>query len=251
MNQQAWNGAIWSGVFSAFQEITGLKESLEGPVWLAEQIDQAERALEKIKTKDVISKLAETSDYVLPAIAAALMSHRDEPLRILDFGGGLASSYLPMRAMLSDDLRMNFAIVENKEICEAGRNLFASDPQVTFLAEMPKGVRFDIVHAGSSMHYVDDWIGLLGNFAELQPDILIFADLPAGDIDTFVTSQNYYGRKIPVRFWNIAEFIQNVEKTGYKLQLKSRYRTNYLDAMKFFDESYRLNYFAQLIFKRR
>ena len=250
MSQWPWNGTIWKGVFSTFQEVSGESKSLEGPAWLAEQIAQAENALENTKTNNAISGLAETSEYVLPAIAASMMNCRGRPFRVLDFGGGLASTYLPLRAMLPDDINLEFVIVENKEICEAGHKLFASDSRITFRADMPHGEVFDIVHAGSSIHYVEDRIGLLGNFAELKPDVLIFADLPAGDIETFVTAQNYYARNIPVRFWNIVDFIQNVEKTGYKLQLKSRYRRKYLDAMKSFDESHRLISFAHLVFSK-
>ena len=80
---------------------------------------------------------------------------------------------------------------------------------------------------------------------------MVFSDLPAGDINSFVTIQNQYGDKTPVRFWNLQEFINVVESLGYRLVFKSRFINDYIDAMKYFDEAYRLKYFSQLIFKRQ
>ena len=63
--------------------------------------------------------------------------------------------------------------------------------------------------------------------------------------------KNQYGDKTPVRFWNLQEFINVVESLGYRLIFKSRFINDYIGAMEYFDEAYRLKYFSQLIFKRK
>jgi putative methyltransferase (TIGR04325 family) len=56
------------------------------------------------------------------------------------------------------------------------------------------------------------------------PEYLVIDDLPAGDIETFVSLQNYYGKKIPHWFFNVREFIERIEQeTQYRLCYKARY----------------------------
>ena len=248
MNNNEWNGEIWKGVYKTFADACGDEDVFEGNVWLEKQITQVNNFLEQMKIPGTISQAALTSEYALP-IVAATMVQSNCTIRILDFGGGIATSFLPLIALLPEDQSLEFVVVENETICKVGNKLFKEEKRLKFSTTIPVDNKFDIIHAGSSFHYVDDWIALLNLFARIRPHYLIFADLPAGDIDTFVTIQNYYGRKIPVRFWNIKEFIVRVEKLGFKLLMKSRYHSEYLNYMKNFDQDHRLNYFSQLIFK--
>ena len=84
---------------------------------------------------------------------------------------------------------------------------------------------------------------------------MLFADLPAADNRSFVTKQLFHGRRIPVHFWNLREFIPIVQKLGYDLILKARFCGHYVDAAAalptgHFDSSHRLSYCSQLIFRR-
>jgi putative methyltransferase (TIGR04325 family) len=105
------------------------------------------------------------------------------------------------------------------------------------------------------LHYVDDWKGLLDRFALLQPAYILFADLPAADNQSFVTTQMYYGQRIPVHFWNLDEFVSCIRDRGYELVLRSRYRGYYIERdadlpTAHFDPDHRLAYVVQLIFRR-
>lgn len=131
--------------------------------------------------------------------------------------------------MLPKEQPLSFVVVENKAVCKVGRDIFKEDQRIAFVEEFPVNQKFDIVHAGSSMHYVDDWRGTLDQFASTQAEYLLFADFPAGDIETFVTTQLFHGQRIPVRFWNLHEFASAVEDYGFELIFKSRYRGYYLD----------------------
>jgi putative methyltransferase (TIGR04325 family) len=244
---------VWEGVYASFAEAQGDHGIFEQSVWLDKVKDRARLALAASRSNDAIAPVAETRDYALPVVAA-LAARSGATLRVLDFGGGLASSFIPLVKMLPAGQTLEFVIVENEAICRAGRDLLRSDSRVRFRSDIPDvGERFDIVHCGSSIHYVDNWSGLLARLVALKPEYLLFADLPAADNRTLVTAQRFHGSRIPVRFWNLNEFIVQVESAGYRLLLKARYRGSFLDEhaappTKHFDPLQRLCYFSQLIF---
>jgi len=248
------NEPTWEGVYASFAEANAEAAVFEGAVWLDKIVDRARSALARAHG-GAIPPVATSTEYALPFVAATV-AERGRPLRVLDFGGGMATSYVPLRAMLPREQAVAFVVVENQAVCERGRVLFGELPEVTFTTELPdESVHFDLVHFGSSLHYVDDWKGLLAACVALEPSHLLFADLTAGDNRTFVTTQRFHDRRIPVRFWNVDEFTTHVEQLGFELLLRSRYRGYYLapDAelpTTNFDAEHRLAYTSQLVFRR-
>ncbi len=246
---------VWDGVFRTFSEAAAEDNVFEGTVWLDKIAARAHSLVEASKCQNSTSFFALTCDYALPFVAA-IASRRESVLRIVDFGGGMATSYLSMIAMIPKEHPLHFVVVENEAICRTGRNLFLEDSRIAFVDSFPVNQTFDIVHAGSSMQYVDDWRGTLNQFAQTQAKYLLFVDLPAGDIETFVTTQLFHGRRIPVRFWNFQEFTSAVEDYGYDLVFKAGYRGYYLDGeaelpTAHFDSKHRLKAFCQLIYRRK
>jgi hypothetical protein len=81
----------------------------------------------------------------------------------------------------------------------------------------------------------------------------MLSGLNAGDIETFVTYQNYYDSKIPVWFWNIHEIIEALRNLDYNLIYKSLLESSYLGKlqplpMENFPPEYRLKRKCNLIF---
>jgi len=247
-------GPAWEGVFETFADAKAEATVFEGSVWLDKIVDRAQGALAR-RTGGAVPPVAVTTDYALPFIAAAA-AERGRKLRVLDFGGGMATSYVPLRAMLPREQAMEFVVLENDAIAAKGAELFAGDEGVRFVTKLPAPPeRFDVVHFGSSLHYVDDYRGVLRAVAALEPEYLLFADLTAGDNRTFVTAQRFHDRRIPVRFWNIDELVAEITALGFDLLLKARYRGYYLAAdaelpTGNFDEAHRLTYTSQLVFRR-
>jgi putative methyltransferase (TIGR04325 family) len=245
---------IWEGIFASFADAAGEDTVFEGNVWLDKAACRARLALER-SHGSAIPPVAATTEYALPFVAA-LVAPSTRPLRILDFGGGMATSYVPLRAMLPLTRAIDFTIVENLAVCRAGQEIFSADKAVHFRSTMPgPPEQFDIVHFGSSLHYVEDWKATLNAAIVLRPQYILFADLPAAENRTFVTVQNYYGRRIPVHFWNLDEFTRHVQSEGYDLLLRSRYFGYYLERgaelpTSNFDDEHRLAYTSQLIFRR-
>jgi putative methyltransferase (TIGR04325 family) len=247
-----FDGKIWDGIYKDFIEANNNGKNIavevwDNQLWMDKQISLQKQAIEKINKKNSISELALSYDYCLPFILSTMNGKFIEQ-HILDFGGGLASTYMPVKSMLPLEYKFKFTIVENEATCQKGSELFKNDKKIDFINYLPMNQSFDVIHLGSSMHYVEDWKKLINDFYKIKPKYLIFADLPAGDIETFVTNQNFYQTKIPVRFWNLQEFIEEVEGIGFKLIIKSRYQSKYIGAMSSFPEKYRLEYFSQLVF---
>lgn len=243
----------WEGVFATFAETNGDTTIFDGETWLERTADGAKRAMAKSEG-GAIPPIATTTEYALPFVAA-IIAERGRAVRILDFGGGMAASWLPLRAMLPREQAIEFVVVERESVCRKGREIFAGDKSLSFRSDLPSPPeRFDIVHFGSAIQYVDDWKGLLANVRRLEPRYLLLADVPAADNVTFVTAQKYRDRRMPVRFWNAADFVAGVSSLGFELLFRSRFHGYYLPPGATlptgnFDEAHRLTYTSQFVFR--
>jgi putative methyltransferase (TIGR04325 family) len=249
------NFRIWEGVFRSFGEAKGDEGVFRGQVWLKKIIERARVAQEQSDSAEAIAPVAVTNDYALPCVAA-LAARPGTTLRILDFGGGLGTSFVPLSKMLPEDQPLEFVIVENDSIVELGQQTFAGDHRVVFRPDIPVlGERFDIVHCGSSLHYVEDWQGMLKQLAAVNPEYILLADLPAADNRPFVTTQKYYGQRLACWFFNFADVVSVVNGLGYRLLFRARYRGYWIEPgapvpTQHFPPDYRCEYFSQLIFGR-
>jgi putative methyltransferase (TIGR04325 family) len=240
---------LWDGVYTTFAESGGDTRVHEECLWVDKAAQRARETLANAREDGSVPPLARTADYVLPVVAA-LQAREGRRLRILDFGGGIAASFHPLAACLPDDSVLDFHVVENAAVCRQAAEVLGADPRLHFYAEFPELDAVDIVHAGSAIHYVDDWQGLLDRLCSYRAPHLILADVPAADVSsTFITTQLYYGRRIPVRFWRLADLIAAVEQRGYQLKFRSRY-VGWWDSPPTgnFDDVHRLGYFSQFVF---
>ena len=142
---------IWEGIYQSFADARGDTGVFEQNVWLEKVMDRARSALTASRGDVSIAPVAETREYALPFIAA-VAAQRGVRLRILDFGGGLGSSFIPLVKMLPTGQELEFVIVENEAICKAGDELFANDSRVRFRSDIPPSdEHYEIVHCGSSI----------------------------------------------------------------------------------------------------
>jgi len=92
------------------------------------------------------------------------------------------------------------------------------------------------------------------SFANHKPQFLVSRCIWAGNIESFITTQNYYDHKIRLHFLNIKELTSKVEELGFSLIYKSKYAEKiFCDqatlSMKNFIQKYRLDYPYHLIFE--
>ena len=240
---------IWEGIFDQFPE-SDPELVFESEQWVNRQqspINNDEE--ETISTHTLIH------EYPLAPIVAQLASELDNPLKILDFGGGAGSSFLPLIRSLPEPGVVEFHVVESSAICQRGRAIYNNFKNIYFHQSLPRRIKkFDLVHAAASLHYISDWRYMIAKFSEYEPYYIMLSGLTAGDIKTFVTYQNYYKSKIPVWFWNINEVINELRQVSYKLIYKSLLASTYLGKkqklpMKNFPSEYRLPRKCNLLFK--
>ena len=249
---------VWEGVYRSWEEAPEDGNVHEGKIWVNKITDSAKKALADYRSREeTVSLTSLTKDYILSVASGMLLTSAERDLCIIDFGGGMGASYLPLIASIPHPEKVEFHIVEGKTICGRGQKILKEFSKLHFHTEFPKLTKpVDIVHAGSSIQYVKDWKALLEKFVDYQPRLLVLEDLMAGDIPSFITTQNYYGKKIRSWFFNINELIEEIESLEYRLTYKSRYTREILGKfaplrMKNFSPKYRLNYGTHLMFERK
>ncbi|MGF1610058.1 MAG: methyltransferase, TIGR04325 family [Kiloniellales bacterium] len=214
---------VWEGVYGSFAEARGDAGVFEGEIWLDKVRTRLRSDLADLQAGNGIPPLARTRDYPLPLLVALL--HRERrPVRVIDFGGGLAPTLFASLAVLPGPAEVEYHVVETSALCRAGREDLAEWACVQFHEELPRlEGAVDVVQLASALHYIEDWRGLLARLLDYAPHYLLLADLPAGSIPTFVTLQRFHGRGIPVWMWDLGDVTAAVAERGYDLIYRSRY----------------------------
>jgi len=240
---------IWEGIYSSFSEAPADDGVFISGEWLKKQSAR----IEAMRKDDSSSSI--TSAYALTPILATMADGINQ-VRVLDFGGGLGTEYLSAVGSINKNHSVDFTIIDNDAICERGRKLFSGDDDIRFSSGMPDVQRsFDVVHAGSSIQYVDDWKSLLNTFASYAPKYILLSEVVAGDNPSFVTVQQWYGKGILVRFLNMGELQDFMSEIGYELILKQSYISKSNGngeplPMGNFPEKYQVKYTTNLTFSR-
>lgn len=216
---------IWEGVYPSFREVPAGGAGFSSAEWSGKSAARL-RELRAPEAAAVPQAVAYSST-LLHAVAALALAEKPR-LKVLDFGGGLGLTYASFLKAAGDPQGLEYHVVENPEVCAEARREFAGDARVTFHDSLPELKGADIVHAQSSLQYVEDWKGMLRRLAGYGARRMILTDVPAGEFPTYASGQNYYGSRIPCWFFNAAEFIAVLESAGYRVILRTRFLGSYL-----------------------
>lgn len=250
----AYKGPIWEGIYHSFIEVPIEGPGFDSETWIGNSLKKI-TALRDEAEKNI--PLPPTSNYreALLPLLAGLVYYENKGLRALDFGGGIGFTYFQTIYGLPRAEGVEYHIVERESVCQAGRQFFGTTyNKLFFHSQLPKAEStFDIVHSGSALQYIDDWKQLISQLCALSRKYLLLVDVPAGNIPTFVAAQNYYGSKIPTRFFNIKEFLAVIGSCGYDLIFNSVYQPTILGVeqclpMQNFEEKYQLKQACNLLF---
>jgi len=121
---------------------------------------------------------------------------------------------------------------------------------------LPISEKFNLVHAASSLQYIEHWGQLLTDLAAYESEYILLSDVFAGTNPTFVSLQNYYESKIPHWFLNFQELIDFLDSVGYKLIMKSyagSRRLNFDDTLPMdnFPDQYRVKQTLHLLLQKK
>jgi hypothetical protein len=190
----------WEGIYTNFREVPTEGEGLDGDIW-AEIVERETSEVAKEITKGgTIPALLSGYDSLLPLLVS-VVAHKNNKIRILDFGG----------------------VVDSDKNCQRGRLIHGNDPQIIFHQSLPERISaFDIVHMDSVLQYIEDYPLLLKTLCGYKPEYFLFVRLSAGNIPTYVAKQmNVPGISCPYRFINIDDLIRVMNECGYALAFKS------------------------------
>jgi len=221
---------IWEKFFPDFYTamINAEGPGFSGDIYRDRSLIAANECLSALNSGNPIPSFhKQRSTFLSPVIAMLLAGNRN--IKVLDFGGGLGIGYMSIAESLSvNDLkRVNYTILEVPEVCMTGSNLHGS--KIDYMTDFPIGCKFDLVHAASSLQYVESWQELIENFIELGPKYILLSDVFAGNINSYVSLQNYYGSKIPHWFLNLNEILIIFENFGFRLAMKNYATSRRLD----------------------
>lgn len=208
---------VWEGVYPSFAEAPVVGPGFSGAIWVERNAREAHDAAASLSSGRPFDYALRQRYAVLPVLAAQAL-RAQEQVSVLDFGGGLGAGYLLTLACVpTASQRLRYTIVEVDSVCRSAEDIFPSGKGPRYLADLPASGPFDIVHTASTMQYVGDWQAVVARLAGLEARTLIFADMFAGEIESYVTLQNYYGSRIAHWLLNKDEFVASVERHGYTL----------------------------------
>lgn len=217
---------LWEGVYESFSEVPIAGPGFSGGDWLEQSTEKLEELRSLAAKNGSVSQLTGYTESLLPVVAAMVQA-KLKTVRILDFGGGLGFSYYQVLQGLPSSAGLEFHIIDIEAVCAAGELIFSDEPQIVFHSALTDVAdqRFDIVHIGSSLQYIGLWQEQLTKLCRLEPEYVLMANIPAGDIETFATAQNYYGSKIACWFFSVADLTESMSDNGFELVFKSSYFT--------------------------
>ena len=218
---------IWEGVYGSFKEVPATGPGFFGETWKKNSLQKINALLEEAELRKTIPAVVAYNASLLPMLTAVVSENSDR-VRVLDFGGGLGFTYVPVVSGLVARDVLDYLIVDNEAVCEVGKQVFRQDSRIHFRSSLPDDLEtFDIIHLGSSLQYIEDWRALIKQLGRYRSQYFLFSDLLAGDIPTYATAQNYYESKIACWFFNVQEIIDAMSAIDFRLLFKSTYVNTY------------------------
>ena len=214
---------VWEGVYSSFAEADATGPGFDGDIWRERSIQAGREFLRQVERGETLDYSLSQRNALLPVVAAMLLSGQSR-VRILDFGGGPGYGLMVlMDALRNARPRIDYHVVDVKNICEAGKELFSDGEAPIFHSTLPPSseASFDLVHTSSTMQYIEDWRTIVGLLASYRAPYLVFEDVFVGTFPSYVTVQNYYGSRIPHWFFNFGDFVSEIERHGYNMFLRT------------------------------
>ncbi len=246
---------IWEGVYKSFREVPARGPGVTGERWIQQSLRTITSYRELAQRGKSLPAVTQYRESLLPLVAA-LVHYQRGSVRILDVGGAIGFTYYQALHGLPRPEHFEFHVVEVEAVCQAGKECFKNERNIFFHSSLPKEreLSFDVVHLGSSLQYIEKWETMLSDLCRLEAKYFLFTDLPAGDIPTFATAQNYYESAIAAWFFNIDEVIAVMAGLGYQLIFRSAYIAKILGEeveelpMGNFEKEYRLPHNCNLLF---
>lgn len=238
--------STWEGLYSHLSEV---------PVPVGSSYNDDRRVLEMLEQAREIRSQIERGEkpwfwHEALVTLAALRLYQKGCLRVVDFGGGLATGFLHLVSSLPDIKGVEYEVVELDKMRAAGDEFYSGEPRVRYFDSLglikPKP---DILYINSVLQYIEDYSTQLRRFAETGADCILMGRAAIADIPTFATRQvNLPGQVLPYWFLNKNEVVTIMADAGYSLVLDDPWGKYYDQSN--FPATHRIGRMRNLLFAR-
>jgi putative methyltransferase (TIGR04325 family) len=167
-----------------------------------------------------IDGLTDHNRIMIFAYSLALAFGGFSSLSILDWGGALGQSYFVAKALLPDNVEIDYHCKETRSLVEWGRQLMPD--QHFHDDESCLERRYGMVMAHASFYYTRYWESLMEGLAKATAKYLLITRQPfVLDVPSYVCLERLYrfGYQVEAPAWvfNRASFLREAEKHDLKL----------------------------------
>src|SRR5208282_6283438 len=82
----------------------------------------------------------------------AVLCQQNKKVRVLDFGGGMGNTYVPVIASLKTQVDIEYHIVDTPGNCASGKKIFTKEDAPFFYENIPE-IEVDLVLTSSTIQY--------------------------------------------------------------------------------------------------
>lgn len=240
---------IWEGNYKNFNDAKKFKKGkgFLGRRYITTQLDGLENCKRYLKKK---KKIPSRFTLRYKNFLTIVNKYFKNDVKVLDFGGGYGIGYFFLKQNVKK--KIDYTILEIPSLVNI---LNRKKSKIKYIKNLNIKKKFDIINCCSVIQYVDNWKLLIDKLCKTKSNYIYFSDLFSGNINSFVTLQNYYESKIPHWFLNLDEFKKELNIRGYKLISKKKMITTRLNfktivPMKNFNYKFRIPHTLNLLFER-
>jgi putative methyltransferase (TIGR04325 family) len=160
------------------------------------------------------SVLFDHVQYAWPVLAGLLRvaAVNDNRIRLLDFGGGLGTSYFQNRHVLSRLAKLGWFVIDQRQFVECGRKHFSTSELKFYYAieECAGNQEIDVVLLSSVLPYVEKPYDILTQILTLGPQAILVDRTPFLNEDQdrlTVQTASHYCSNIPAWFMSKKRFL--------------------------------------------
>jgi len=134
-------------------------------------------ALKTLTYKESIQRrpyfINSTQSYLTLAIQYILLGKEDDKLTIIDFGGACGTHYYETRRLLKDDIKLQWNIIETREMIKQARENGLEGGEVGFYGDI-NSAKGEMVYLSSSIQYVPKPYAVIDNIISAGYPYILF-----------------------------------------------------------------------------
>ncbi|MDR2179202.1 MAG: methyltransferase, TIGR04325 family [Synergistaceae bacterium] len=124
--------------------------------------------------------------------------HKDSPyaFSVLDVGGACGANYFRIKALLGNEVKWRWHVVETPSMTEAGK-LFTTSDELSFFPahDIEKAQKLlngiDMIYLSGSLQYMEDPIACLKNLLSYEAEYIYIGRLPLRERERIITVQKH------------------------------------------------------------